>query len=970
MIKYLNKFRHWAGSKKDWLVKRISTTRIFPAALQRISRRCFGKWDSYWSYDAWIEANERHDASLTRTVGERDKSHVCPMVSIVMPVYNPSLSFLKEAIESVAGQTFGDWQLCIADASQQDSDARAFAESRGLEDSRIVYRKLSENRGIASNTNEAISMATGAYVAFMDHDDVLAPFALDEVAAYLQANPLCRYLYSDQDQLDESGKRHSPFFKPDWSPDLLQCFMYTGHLSVYERKLLEELGGLRSEYDLSQDYDLVLRAAAVLEDRQIGHIPKVLYHWRNHPISASAGGKPDARASNIKALKEAMVSGGYDVQVEALPTANWVRFADPIEQKISIIVPSDCWEHIALCIAGIRNTTARKNYEIVVVTNSDCAAKMRNTYDGEQNVIPLEFNERFNFSRKCNLGARHCGGEFVLFLNDDVTPLDPDWLGAMAGLFQQKAVGAVSPKLLYANDNIQHAGMVTGVRRLVGTAFHSLPRELTDYFNLAQSTRTASVLSAACLMMRKSVFEAIGGFDEVNTPIMNSDVDLCFKIREAGYRLVYTPFATLRHIGHVSIKAIEGEGKERHSSKADVYLLKRWGGCLANDPYFNKNMRARLYHDSPSPFQLVARNQEQPQPSKADVLVVSHELSLTGAPLILSKLIAALKKGYFFTVLSPSNGPLAELYAEMGVPVIVDELAFREPGQMEYLIDDFDVVIANTIVSWPLVKRAKAAGKPVLWMIHESNFGVELAAANPNIQDALGVADVITFPSESPEKRFRKYKKLNHYFSILCGVDIPECVARDEKRDASRMRIVCVGSVERRKGQQILMDALELIPKALLSRVEVSFLGHVLEVDYFRDLCARSVRYDNIKWRSPMSHGDTLSFIANSDILVCPSLDETGPLVVIEAMALGVPVITTQVGAVPELIKDQMDGLVVPPGNAQLLSGAIARMIDDASLRTTCAANAKLVAKSRLQFSRYANDIEKLLASLINRPAQ
>ena len=387
------------------------------------------------------------------------------------------------------------------------------------------------------------------------------------------------FVYSDECTIDTYDVVDWLFHKPDWSPLLLLNFMYTGHFSVYRKELVERVGGFRSEFDYSQDYDVALRIAE--RTAKVAHIDECLYGWRMIPGSASVGGKPDARISNIAALQSAADRRGYDGVAIALPTANRVKRQLPIERPlVSIVVPSDNFSHIRSTVESIKHLTTYENYEIIVVTNSNLIA-LYSAKIASANVHFANYDKPFNFSEKCNVGASHAIGDYVIFYNDDLRVISPDWIDVILEYASLPGVGIVGPKMIYENGTIQHAGMVTGVRRLLGTAFHSYPAQTSAYVNMAQSVREVSLICGACLAMPMRVFNEIGGWDAHNTPIAHSDVDLCFRVRELGYSCVYTPHAELTHIGHVEIGAEEAAAKKRTNSfkknKADIFVLKRWG---------------------------------------------------------------------------------------------------------------------------------------------------------------------------------------------------------------------------------------------------------------------------------------------------------------------------------------------------------------------------------------------------------
>ena len=451
------------------------------------------------------------------------------------------------------------------------------------------------------------------------------------LARAISGSPAAEIIYSDEDRWSEKGVRHTPFFKPEWSPEFLYSCMYLGHLTVYRRDLIEGLGGFRPEFDLSQDYDFALRATE--RAQQVCHVPGVLYHWREHPLSGSTGGKPDARRTNLAALAEAMERRGLAAEIIEYPTANRVRLKIPEWPKVSIIVPTDSAERSRVCMEQLPRMTSYPNYEIVIVTNTGLADLLEVTAPKDSFFRFVRYDKPFNFSEKCNAGAQAATGERLIFFNDDVESSQRGWIQDLIEPLENPEVGAVAPKLVYGTGKIQHAGLVTGVRGLVGTACHEWPADSTEYTNLAQSMRDVSALSAACLAIRRRDFFRIGEFDALNTPINHSDFDLCFKVREAGLRCVYTPFVAMTHRGHVSIREAEQEKRLSHD-KAAIYLLSRWGGYTCHDPYFPDNMRDWLYRDSPTPIRMFGRNEER-LATQLDLLFISHDLSLSGAPMIL-----------------------------------------------------------------------------------------------------------------------------------------------------------------------------------------------------------------------------------------------------------------------------------------------------------------------------------------------
>ncbi|MEY2490179.1 MAG: hypothetical protein QOC70_2121, partial [Verrucomicrobiota bacterium] len=669
-------------------------------------------------YSAWISEHEPAAAALEdqRRASKRFSTRV--KISLLTPLHNTSADFLDQMFASIAAQTYDDWEMCVVDGGSDRPETIETLRRWEAREPRIRVQRLAENLGIAENTNHALRAATGDLVACVDHDDLLAPFALYEVARAASEFPGADIFYSDEDRWSAEGKRHAPFFKPEWSPELLCSSMYVGHLTAYRPSLVEQIGGFRKEFDLSQDYDFALRATE--RARAIHHIPHVLYHWREHPESGSAGGKPDARKTNLAALADAMQRRNLPAEVVEYPTANRARLKVAAWPRVSVIIPTDSPTRAQICLHDLLRNTKYPDLEIVIVTNSRLLESLQGLETPNAAVRFVPYDKPFNFSEKCNLGAAAATGERFIFFNDDVETAQPGWIQNLIEPLENPEVGAVAPKLLYETGKIQHAGLVMGVRGLAGTAFHQRAADSTEHFNLAQSLRDVAALSAACLAMRRDDFVRVGGFDAVNTPIAHSDIDLCFKVREAGLRCVYTPYATLSHAGHVSIGVEEEKETARRRDKASIYLLKRWPRYTTHDPYFTDNMRDWLYSDSPARIRMTASDRTATLESSPDLLFLSHDLSLSGAPMMLFHAATWCQhNGIFVLVIAPEDGPLGEKLKAEGIPVIIDPLIETGHESFAKFARDFDCVIANTIRSGAAVRALKGENVPIAWWVHE-----------------------------------------------------------------------------------------------------------------------------------------------------------------------------------------------------------------------------------------------------------
>jgi GT2 family glycosyltransferase len=532
-----------------------------------------------------------------------------PTISIVMPVYNVERRWLLAAVDSVRNQFYPHWELCITnDASTRKETKDALQEVAQIGDPRIKITTLEKNQGIAGASNAALQLASGAYVGLLDNDDALTRDALLEVAQTILSGN-ADVIYSDEDKLDADAEHVEPHFKPDFNIDYFFSINYVCHFSVIRKAVLERIGGFRAGFDGSQDYDLLLRATE--NGERIEHVPKVLYHWRKvaESTASAAAAKPKSWDSGKRALAESVARRGIDASIEAGPYPNTYRVRRSIrgEPQISILVPfRDKPTLLSTCIESILAKSDYPHYEIIGIDNASedpaTHALMRQLEQRDRRVRFVRYDAPFNFSAINNFGARHAQGEHLLMLNNDTEVIASEWLRAMLEHSQRPEVGVVGAKLLYPDRRIQHAGVIVGIGGVAGHSHLLLEGDRPGYFARAQLPQNLSAVTFACAMTRRTVFEQLGGLNEQDLTIAFNDIDYCLRAREAGYLIVYTPYAELFHHESLSRGYEDNPEKQARFGREISYMLERHRGILERgDPCYNRNLRLDVHDFSPFP---------------------------------------------------------------------------------------------------------------------------------------------------------------------------------------------------------------------------------------------------------------------------------------------------------------------------------------------------------------------------------
>jgi len=925
--------------------------------------------DGFWvaptidPYEAWLEVNRwnaRREKVHRTTI---DKLKRKPLLSVIMPVFNPPIPYLDEAVESVRRQAYSDWELCIVDDASNEPSVRDAIRRWTRMDSRIRASFSDYNEHISVATNKAVAMASGEYLAFLDQDDVLTPDALGEVAAYANAFPDVDIIYSDDDKLDSAGRRFGPQFKPDWSPELLLSYMYFGHLFVVRTSLFRACGGMRRGFEGSQDYDLALRFAE--KARHIGHIPRILYHWRVHPGSTASGGgaKPYSFEAGRKAVQEAWDRSGVQARVVqpdwALQSGLGIfapLFPDDGPKVAIVICTRNRHELLRSCLESLERTSYR-NWEAVIVDNgSDDPESIRYLQSVRHRVIPIPNSlDGFNYARLNNEAVKRIDAEYVLFLNNDTEVLKPDWLSQMVGWARRQGVGAVGARLLFPDGHLQHAGVTHGLYRgMAGPSFKRLPAWDNGYMSLARTNRNCAAVTGACLLTPRKLFMKLGGFDEHTFKIAYNDVDYGYRLRAAGYRVVYCADAELIHHEGAS------RGFVDHPAEAAAFRAK-YG--FVTDPYYNDNLSLDNERFDIRSKAAVVTERLPPIPA----LMCAYNLNWEGSAYSQFELTVMLKdKGIIDPIVyCTQDGPLRQAYESRGIRVEVGPHPLTNVWPYDAAIDRFaerirgwnvELVYANTLETFYAIEAAKRLNMPSVWNVRESEpwqtyyqrFGSEIAAR------ALGCFAYpyrVVFVSDATRSGFVDLESRLNFETIHSGLDRKRLLLHLRQEERSKLRselgfasedciVLLLGTVCERKGQIDLAEATLHMSPENVSKCRFLIVGD------------RSGEYsERLKWHVGALPPDVRarvhvipetaeapSYLAIADIFVCTSRVESFPRVILEAMAYGLPIVTTPVYGITEQVQGGISGLFYLPGDAWVLGRHIDTLANDPALRRTMGA--------------------------------
>ena len=590
------------------LAREGSRTPVIPYLRERFGRARYRAEYRHW----WIRRCERLSRRDIRAIRQTTtRLTYQPLLSVLMPVYNTDERWLRRAIESVQHQLYSNWELCIAD--DRSTDPRVGEVLREIQSSdprlRIHFRDV--NGHISAASNSALALASGEFIVLLDHDDVLPRHALAAVVHELNRHPDADIVYSDEDRIDEAGRRYDPYFKPDWNPELFYSQNLISHLGVYRTAMVRQVGGFREGFEGSQDYEMALRVVEETQPARIRHIPLILYHWRAIPGSAALDVHQKSYATDAArlAVEAHFTRTGVVATIEPAPHAPYyqrIRYKVPEPRPhVTIIIPTkDRTELLSTCVTSIVSRSTYRQFDVLIVDNGSSEPESHAYFERVQQdpcISVLRIDGPFNFSRINNQAASRARGSLLCFLNNDTEVISPDWLEEMVSLAVRDGVGAVGAMLYYPSNTMQHAGVVLGLGGIASHPHRGERRGMPGNYGRAALTQTMSAVTAACMVLRKDTFEAVGGFDETLAVAYN-DVDLCLRLGARGFRNVWTPYAELYHFESVS------RGDDLHGANLPRFLAEsqamrdKWQGQLDADPYYNPNLsltRADLWFAYP-----------------------------------------------------------------------------------------------------------------------------------------------------------------------------------------------------------------------------------------------------------------------------------------------------------------------------------------------------------------------------------
>jgi O-antigen biosynthesis protein len=941
---------------------RPEPARLPPAVVRRLDQDPYDRW-------VWHNRLTPRLAALLATEARDLAAAGGPLISLLVPVHNPSESHLRELLASVRAQIYPRWELCLADDASPHAHVRRILEQAARDDARIKPVFRPENGHIARATNSALAIATGSHVGLVDHDDRLPPEALLHVARAIQARPAAGYFYTDEDKIDESGRRFDPQFKGGWSPEMALTHNFTHHLSVIRRDLVERAGRLRPDFTGAQDLDLFLRCFELLGPDGVVHVPFIGYHWRAHPASTASRGDQKGYLFEAarRAIAEALARRGLRAapflpdfarrHALCLHQPRW----DPAilrEHPVTVVIPTkNRADLLGRCLDALARTVPRESVRVVVVDDASddpAAVALLRALPARADlacevVTAPPSPGGFSYSRLVNLGSARAATPLLLHLNNDVEALAPGWLEDMAGWLSVPGVDVVGARLLYPDGRVNHAGISLGTEDgLPHVLFEHEPADDLGHLFLPHAARNVAAVTGACLLTRTARYRELGGFDEGELRVAYNDVDYCLRIQQQGGRVVYTPQATLQHVGSASRGG-------RYTEKEHVAFLARHGGW--RDPFLS----AVMEFPPPAPRLDPHHHRQAGVARPLRLRFVTHNLKFEGAPILMFEQARhhARQPGVTVRVASLEDGPLRARYEALGIPVEIWDaaplLTAEDPARFaaaladfapRHRLDDVEVVVGNTLLCFWAVPLARLADKPSLLYVYESSpveklfaraaVPVRLRAA---AEEALRTATRVVFSAQATLAVFAEHNANDNFRIARSSVDVAELQRLRAAADRAALRrqygipadaplAINVGSVCERKGQHIYIRAIDRLrkryPAAFPGRAAPRFLIVGARAGLYLETVQQDIALLGLDEVQIIPETGAINdYFRMADLLVCTSFEESFPRVLLEAMAFGVRIVSTDVFGIPEMLTGNDEALLVPAGDPFKLCAAL-----------------------------------------------
>ncbi len=933
-------------------------------------------WEREEPFDRWTHHNRLTPRLLNFLTAEAKPTIARgPKISIVVPTYNPPAKFLEELIASVKAQVYPNWELCFADDASPQPHVRQKLQQAAAADSRITFTIRESNGHISAATNSALALATGEYVSFLDHDDLLPPDALLHVAEAIVAHPDTDFLYTDEDKIDASGRHYDPQFKGNWNPEMAITHNYTHHLRTLRRRIVTDVGGLRVGYEGAQDIDLILRCVEKIDPANIRHVPFVCYHWRAHEESTAHRGdqKGYLFGAARRAIEDAVARRSLRADVVLPPLMqehalclHQLRWHDALlaERPVTIVIPSrNQATLLQSCIDSLDRTVNWAHVKLIVVDDGSDepeAIKLLQAVAAREDrpwqvMRPAREASGFNYSRLVNLGTAAADTPLVLHLNNDIEALGAGWLEDMVGWMSVTGVGVVGARLIHRDETLNHAGIWVGPNGgLAHGIFVGLPKDDFGYLFLPHAARDTTAVTGACLLTSKELYNQLGGFDTTDFRVAYNDVDYCLRAQQAGWRTVYSPGATLIHLG----SATRGIS---YTEQEHLAFVQKYPGF--RDPHFSESVE----YANPS-FRINAYDHRfASRELKLHIGIVSHNLNLEGAPLFIVEYARHFKEvaGWEVTVFAPSEGPLRENFAAIGIDVqLIDiEAVTGAPtaAAFESAITalsaqpqwrGLDLIVGNTMLSYWVVPLGQKLDLPSSLYIHESNaprrfFSEHRLATDeviPLIEKAMSEATRVIFIAESTRQIYAELNRYDNFRLINSWIDIARIENYIKHHDRAELRrqldipenatvVVNVGSVCQRKGQHIFIRAIDHLHQN--HGEELAAHGPMLYVmvgareGLYLETIENDIELMGLtNTRMIYETQEVYQWYRVADLFCCTSFEESFPRVLLEAAAFKLPIVSTDVNGITEMLTNHDEAYLIKAGDYHVLAATLKKALD------------------------------------------